>query len=215
MRARATERAPLATPPGRAAPGKEGYSALGDLQGQPGFSFGLRPSPWPSSGLPPAPGCSSGRLVFNFSEASTTQERTDSMKSLVARYLRFVAVVCSVMLVALTVGCETEPEPVVSLTGTWTGLQDSAMDDRTLRWQLALVDLPPDSIWGSARWQIADAGPGWSPAEYLTGWRDGSSVVLEWGYRGQVKTRYEAEVPKEHGGRCPGFHDGQPVPYVV
>ena len=116
------------------------------------------------------------------------------MKSLVARYLRFVAVVCSVMLVALTVGCETEPEPVVSLTGTWTGLQDSAMDDRTLRWQLALVDLPPDSIWGSARWQIADAGPGWSLAQYLTGWRDGSSVVLEWGYRSQVKTRYEAEV---------------------
>ena len=117
------------------------------------------------------------------------------MKSLVARYLRFVAVVCSVMLVALTVGCETEPEPVVSLTGTWTGLQDSAMDDRTLRWQLALVDLPPDSIWGSARWQIADAGPGWSPAEYLTGWRDGSSVVLEWGPLGvRSTTRYEAEV---------------------
>ena len=80
--------------------------------------------------------------------------------------LRFVAVVCSIMLVALTVGCETEPEPVVSLSGTWTGLQDSALDDRTLRWELALVDLPPDSIWGSARWQIADAGPGWSLAQY-------------------------------------------------
>ena len=122
------------------------------------------------------------------------------MTSLVARYLRFVAVVCSVMLVALTVGCATEPEPVVSLSGTWTGLQDSALYDRTLRWELALVDLPPDSIWGSARWQIADAGPGWSLAQYLTGWRDGSSVVLEWGYPGQVKTRYEAEVSTGEDG---------------
>ena len=117
------------------------------------------------------------------------------MKSLVARYLRFVAVVCSVMLVALTVGCEAEPEPVVSLTGTWMGLEDvddSSPFDSPLQWELALVDLPPDSIWGTARWQIPDAGPGWSTAEGLTGWRDGASVVLEWGFWGQV--RYEAEV---------------------
>ena len=106
------------------------------------------------------------------------------------------------MLVTLTVGCETEPEPVASLTGTWTGLVelvDSSPSDRIRRWELAVVDLPPDSIWGSARYDYPDEGPGWSPAQFLTGWRDGSSVVLEWGPTGGFGTRYEAEVSLGEG----------------
>ena len=132
------------------------------------------------------------------------------MKSLVARYLGIVGVSCSVMLLALTVGCETEPEPDSSVTGTWTGLEDildSSQSDRTLRWELALVDVPPDSIWGSARSQDPDQGPGWSLPEHLTGWRDGSSVVLEWGPMGGFGTRYEAEVSM--GEDAPDYMTGR------
>ena len=118
------------------------------------------------------------------------------MRFPVARYPGFVAV-CSVMLVTLTVGCETEPEPALSVNGTWMGSEqvlDSNSPVRALRWELALVDVPPDSIWGSVRFQGPDQDPGWSLAEPLTGWRDGTSVVLEWGPTGSIRTRYEAEV---------------------
>lgn len=77
-------------------------------------------------------------------------EGADSMRFPVARYPGFVAV-CSVMLVTLTVGCETEPEPALSVNGTWMGSEqvlDSNSPVRALRWELALVDVPPDSIWG-------------------------------------------------------------------
>ncbi len=100
------------------------------------------------------------------------------------------------MLVTLTVGCETEPEPDLSVNGTWMGSEqvlDSNSPVRALRWELALVDVPPDSIWGSVRFQGPDQDPGWSLAEPLTGWRDGTSVVLEWGPTGGSR-RYEAEV---------------------
>ena len=71
---------------------------------------------------------------------------------------------------------------------------DSTLPVSALQWELGLVDVPPDSIWGSARWQDPDPGSGWSLAEHLTGWREGSSIVLEWGPSGVARIRYEADV---------------------
>ena len=107
------------------------------------------------------------------------------------------------MLAALTVGCETEPEPAVSVTGVWMGLEvpDTTLPVSALRWELALVDVPPDSIWGSARSQNPEYGPEWSLATPLKGWRDGTSVVLQW-----LGRRYEAEVSL--GEDAPEFMTG-------
>lgn len=112
------------------------------------------------------------------------------MRFPVARCFGLGAVLCSATLATLTAGCETEPEPALSVTGTWTGLE---VPDSTMQWELALVDLPPDSIWGSARFQDPES-PGWSRAQQLTGWRDGTSVVLQWGPMGTIGLRYEADV---------------------
>ena len=116
------------------------------------------------------------------------------MRFPVTRRFGLGAVLCSSMLATLTAGCETEPETALSVTGTWTGLEvrDSTVDG-TVEWELALVDLPPDSIWGSARYQDPEY-PGWSRAQQLTGWRDGTSVVLQWGYMGALGLKYEADV---------------------
>ncbi|MDE2876478.1 MAG: hypothetical protein OXU69_10530 [Gemmatimonadota bacterium] len=113
------------------------------------------------------------------------------MKSPVTRCFGLGAVLCCSMLATLTAGCETEPETALSVTGTWTGLE---VPDSSVQWELALVDLPPDSIWGSARYQDPES-PGWSRAQQLTGWRDGTSVVLQWGPMGSsFALKYEADV---------------------
>jgi len=50
-------------------------------------------------------------------------------------------------LLVLTAACEVAPEPAMSLTGVWMGVEDG-----TARyWQFVVIDVPPDEIWGTAQ----------------------------------------------------------------
>ena len=95
------------------------------------------------------------------------------MMSRVAGDRRFVRGAFASIL-ALTVACEALP--TVPLTGVWVGLEET-----TERWwELVVVDVPPDEIWGTAR-----VGSGtqpnisWGPPDLFSGQRE-TPIVLVW-----------------------------------